>query len=200
MLSETRRPLLGRVILGTLAAGATLAASTACGSLPLLPPALSGGEETTSPQTEETSTSEESTETTQPGNEDAPPAEPEDSDVFSLTIGDCWNQVEASADGISEVPKVDCSEPHDYEVYHLEDIPESGSYPGESTVQMEADDICDAQFEPFVGTPWLESSLDYEPLYPTEDGWNNYDDREVICSISDYSGDQLTGSMEGSGL
>ncbi|MFD6949193.1 hypothetical protein A6A08_05600 [Nocardiopsis sp. TSRI0078] len=197
MLSETRRPLLGRVMLGTLAAGATLAA-TACG-LPLLPPAFTDDGETLSPEPVDTASPTETTETTEPvETETTEPSGPEDTDVFSLFVGDCTNEV-TDEGAFSEAPKIDCSEPHDYEIYHSEDLQESGAYPGFDLVSSMAGDVCHAAFEGFVGTAPETSDLRSTPWFPTEEGWNVQGDREVLCLVYDPAG-QTTGTLAGSGL
>ncbi|PDP86980.1 hypothetical protein CQJ94_14280 [Glycomyces fuscus] len=196
MLSETR-PLFGRVALGTLAVGATLAA-TACGSLPLLPPALQNGGETVTPEPVDTATPTDSAESPEPVETET--AEPEYVNVGTLVLGDCFNEMDRSGDGISEVPKVDCSQPHDYEIYHVGDIQESGDYPGADRVSQLADEMCRAEFDAFIGLPYADSVIDYEPLSPTEDGWNELNDREVLCLAYNMFGEQVTGSLEGSGI
>jgi hypothetical protein len=195
MLSGKRRPLIGRVILGTLAAGATLAA-TACG-LPLLPPAFTnGGDPVEQPEPVNT---EAPTETAEPvETEPSEPAGPEDTDVFSFYVGDCVNEITAEGE-FSEAPKIDCSEPHDQEVYHSEDLQETGAYPGFDRVSEMAGEVCHAAFEGFVGTSYETSSLDFTPWFPTEQGWTELGDREVLCLVFDPAG-QTTGTLAGSGL
>ena len=193
-MSATRRPLLGRITLGILAVGASLALS-ACGQLPLLPPALTGGEEI-SPEPVETETSEAPADPVE--TETQEPAGASDTDVFNIGLGDCLNEMETNTDEqISEVPIIDCSEPHDYEVYHVEDVPDSGAYPGEDAILESADTICRDAFDAWVGTPWAESGIDYTQLYPVEEGWD-LGDREVLCLAYDMAG-QATGTLEGAG-
>ncbi|MFJ9558207.1 septum formation family protein [Nocardiopsis sp. NPDC101807] len=193
-MSATRRPLLGRITIGILAVGASLSLS-ACGQLPLLPPALTGGTEV-SPEPVETS---ETPETPAPEPvESEEPAGASDTDVFNVGLGDCLNEMTQNTDDqISEVPIIDCAEPHDYEVYHVEDIAESGEYPGDTAVQEAADTICRDAFDAWVGMAWAESGIDYTPLYPVEEGWN-LGDREVLCLAYDMAG-QVEGTLEGAG-
>ncbi|MBB6120706.1 septum formation family protein [Nocardiopsis algeriensis] len=189
MMSETRRTPHGRILLGSLAAAGALLSLSACG-FPVLPPGLGGELETTTPEPVETSAPE--TEVT-----DAP-AGPEDTDVFDVYLGDCMNEMETNwDDSVSSVPKVDCSEPHDFEVYHVEDIAESGDYPGEDRVSEMSAAICEPAFETFVGVSYLDSELYYTPLFPTSDGWD-YGDREVLCLIHELDA-QTTGTLEGAG-
>lgn len=193
MLSETRRSLAGRIVLGTLAAGAALSLS-ACGQLPLLPPALSGdsAEETSSPEPTDEEPPEE--DTTDPIETEDPPeqVDPEDADVFSLRVGDCLNEMDSNTDEtISEVPKIDCGEPHDFEVFHTTDLSGGDTFPGEEEVAELADEACLDAFEDFVGVEWESSTLEYTTLFPTAEGWEEHDDREALCMVLDPAGSVL---------
>lgn len=197
MLSETRRSSAGRIVLGTLAAGAALSLS-ACGQLPLLPPALSGdsAEEPATPEpTEEESAPEEATDDPIETEDTPEQVDPEDTDVFSLRVGDCLNEMDSTEDAVSEVPKIDCEEPHDFEVFHTSDLSGDDTFPGEEEVAGLADDACLDAFEGFVGVDWEESTLEYTTLFPTAEGWEDHDDREALCMVLDPAG-QTEGTLE----
>lgn len=197
MLSETRRSLAGRIALGTLAAGAALSLS-ACGQLPLLPPALSGdsAEESVSPEpAEEESTLEETTDDPIDAEDTPEQVDPEDTDVFSLRVGDCLNEMDATEEAVSEVPKIDCEEPHDFEVFHAADLSGGDTFPGEEEVAGLADEACLDAFEGFVGVDWESSTLEYTTLFPTAEGWEDHDDREALCMVLDPAG-QTEGTLE----
>ncbi|MFD3685496.1 septum formation family protein [Nocardiopsis sp. NPDC058631] len=190
-MSATHRPLLGRTVLATLAVGAALSLS-ACGQLPLLPPALTGGQEV-SPEPVET---DDPSETPADPVETETPAGASDTGVFNIGLGDCLNEMETNPDEqISEVPVIDCSELHDYEVYHVEDITETGAYPGDDAVSEAADALCRDAFDAWVGMAYADSGINYTPLYPVEEGWD-LGDREVLCLAYDMAG-QVQGSLEG---
>lgn len=199
MLSETRRSPAGRIVLGTLAAGAALSLS-ACGQLPLLPPALSGdsAEETTAPEPTEGESSEGQETSEDPiETEDTPEqVDPEDADVFSIRVGDCLDEMDSNADEtVSEVPKIDCGEPHDFEVFHTTDLSGGDTFPGEEEVAGLADEACLDAFEGFVGVEWESSALEYTTLFPTAEGWEDHDDREALCMVFDPAG-QTEGTLE----
>ncbi|QUX28171.1 septum formation family protein [Nocardiopsis akebiae] len=195
MLSETRRPLFGRVVLGTLAVGATLVATTACGSLPLLPPALQNGGETVAP---------EPTDAVEPtaSEETAEPVSPGTVDVFSLEVGDCFIESEMEtalfSEGISEVPLVDCSQEHDSEFFYSHQLTDA-EYPGDSAVQTEADEVCKGEnFTGFIGVDYLDSEIYAYYLTPTQDSWDHADDREIICYATTANiGEMVTGTLAG---
>ncbi|TDQ51596.1 septum formation family protein [Actinorugispora endophytica] len=115
-------------------------------------------------------------------------------DVFTLVVGDCLSSSTGEGE-VSSVPTVDCAEPHDSEVYASHMIAD-GAYPGEDAIYTEAEEVCTTEFETFVGMAYLDSELDFEYLYPTEDSWNELDDREILCMVVDPAG-QTTGSLEG---
>ena len=116
-----------------------------------------------------------------------------ESDVFSIKVGDCLN--DGGVDGeVSEVPTVDCAEPHDSEAYKSI-IMEDGDYPGEDAVLSQADTDCNAAFTDFVGVTYDESVLTFAYYYPTEASWEQ-GDREILCLIYDEAG-KTTGSLAG---
>ena len=120
-------------------------------------------------------------------------AEAGQQDVFSVALGDCFNDDGAAANSeISDLPAVPCAEPHDNEVYFLFDLP-GDEFPVD--VDQLADDGCFAQFATFVGAPYETSVLDYFPIQPTVETWAE-GDREVICSVFEPEV-QTTGTLAG---
>lgn len=119
--------------------------------------------------------------------------------VFSLAVGDCFDDEAGADEEITSVPMVDCDEPHDNEVYHVFDLEDAADYPGDAAVQEAADEGCLDAFEPFVGTPYLDSELEYFTITPTAQSWEDADDREVICSVYELSFDKMEGTMRGVG-
>jgi hypothetical protein len=115
-------------------------------------------------------------------------------DVFDLEVGDCLAEIQDTEEIVS-LPTVPCSEPHSEEVYAAVTLPE-GDFPGEEAVAAQADELCTAEFESFVGLPYEESVLYYNYLYPSdEQSWNSgY--REVVCSVYDPAG-EVSGSLRG---
>lgn len=117
-------------------------------------------------------------------------------DVFTLSVGDCLD--EQTGEEISDVPLVPCSEPHDMEVFG-EITLDDGDWPGVDVVGQQADEGCYAQFEAFVGLPYEESTLLFSSYMPTQQGWEEFDDRLVSCLIMDPAG-KTTGSLAGAGI
>lgn len=112
--------------------------------------------------------------------------------VFSMKVGDCLKEPDGSE--VSDVELVPCDQPHDYEFYSESELP-AGDYP--SDVDALAEPICVDAFEAFVGTPYDQSSLEVTWFTPTQEGWEQQDDRLVQCIIFDPAG-ETTGSVQGS--
>jgi len=117
--------------------------------------------------------------------------------VFDLEVGQCFDDPN-SFDEVSDVPIVECVEPHDNEIYEVFDLPD-GDYPGIDSVEETSQQACLASFEVFVGSDYATSALDIGYLYPTSETWRS-GDREVVCMVYDLSGSKLTSTVRGSGL
>lgn len=115
-------------------------------------------------------------------------------DVFTIQVGDCLNDADA-AEEVTEVPLVPCAEPHDSEVY-ASIIVTGEEFPGQAAVQEEAETGCRADFESFVGVPYLDSIYDFSYYFPTEASWGG-GDREILCVIYDPAGQPVTGTLAG---
>ncbi|WP_263119144.1 hypothetical protein [Cellulomonas sp. RIT-PI-Y] len=119
-----------------------------------------------------------------------------DANVFTVAVGDCLDLASADlADEVSSLPTVPCSDAHDSEIYAEEELP-AGDFP--TDLDAQADDFCYGEFATFVGVPAENSSLGYQPMTPTEGGWEQMDDRVVQCIV--MSAEPVTGTLEGSGL
>lgn len=117
--------------------------------------------------------------------------------VFSLEVGDCFQDPGAGVEEIADVKTIDCGEPHDLEVYASFDL-DDGDFPGASAVDELAGTGCLLRFADYVGRDYATSSLDFGVLFPTSDSWGS-GDRTVKCALVDIDGRPLTGSMKDSG-
>lgn len=116
-----------------------------------------------------------------------------DLDVFTLTVGDCFND-EGSGESISSVPVVPCADPHDNEVYFEFELPD-GDFPGDDALTAAADETCTREFQTFVGIAYEESELYWFDLRPTQGGWEEIGDRVIQCAVYDAS--PVTGTLKG---
>jgi hypothetical protein len=117
----------------------------------------------------------------------------DEGNVFSLSVGDCFTSIEATE--ISDVPLVDCSEPHEHEVYAIWNI--GDTLPSQDSMNQG----CVDRFEDAIGLPFEDSEIYAFAITPTADSFDS-GDREVICYSAepDESGEvaQVTGSVLGS--
>lgn len=113
-------------------------------------------------------------------------------DIFNLKLGDC--KMESPSGLIQDADVVPCSEPHDEEVYYEITMPD-GEF-SEADVDAASQECIGDAYTSFVGISYDESSLEVYPITPTQDTWDQLDDRIVQCMIIDPAG-QTTGSLKG---
>lgn len=119
-----------------------------------------------------------------------------ESDVFTIKVGDCLNDLDVADGEVSSVPIVDCAEPHDTEAFARTEST-SDSYPGSDALFAELDAYCQGDvFVDFVGLPYDDSRYYTTGYIPTSGSWEERGDRELLCTIGDPDG-QTTGSLEG---
>jgi len=125
------------------------------------------------------------------------PAAGTEDDVFSLVVGDCFNE-ETDAETVSTVDIVECSVPHAWEAYAAIEM-DQAEYPGDEETQTQADQVCYDPFTEYVGVDVDTSIYNYSFYYPTAETWADpvLQDREILClGFADDDSD-LTGSIEG---
>ncbi|HUG07621.1 MAG TPA: septum formation family protein [Acidimicrobiia bacterium] len=125
-----------------------------------------------------------------------------DLEVMSLQVGDCFDDPEDLEDVVYDVAAVPCIEPHDNEVFAVASLADAfpRAFPGQDALWEYSYDVCSGSlFDSFVGTPYLESSLDVFSFTPTQESWDD-GDREFVCAVFRLDGEQLTGSARESGL
>jgi hypothetical protein len=119
-------------------------------------------------------------------------AEAEDTSVFDLEVGQCLN-TETDEGEVSEVPIVDCSQPHQGEIYALPQLPD-GAFPGDDAVAQAAEQECAGQaFTDYVGVPYQESEFEVTFLLPNADSWSG-GDREIACVVASTEPGSVRGS------
>ncbi len=115
-------------------------------------------------------------------------------EVFSLEVGDCFEDPPSTQAQVAEVTIVDCDDPHDQQVYSVFEIDEAG-FPGQEQIDQRARQGCVDRFEDYVGVSYADSELFATWLYPTEVSWDA-GDREVVCVLF-LEDDQLVGAQRG---
>lgn len=125
-----------------------------------------------------------------------PITEAQSHSVFELNVGDCLVLDQAPEDNAENLPAIDCSQPHDGEIYAEREMTEN-SYPGNQAAQTQTKQFCRDKFEPFVGLSLEQSALNVTYLYPTQESWDQQDDRIIQCIIVDQAGG-VSGSLRNS--
>lgn len=117
--------------------------------------------------------------------------------VMDLEVGDCFDaSALEGADEVSTVDTVDCSEEHTGEVFGSLEHAESETAPALQDLFDEADEHCYYEFQSFVGVPYEESAHEYYVVSPTQESWENADDRTSLCLLVS---EPVSGSLENSG-
>lgn len=107
--------------------------------------------------------------------------------------------MEDVAGEIQDTDVVPCSEPHDEEVYFEFEL-EGDEFPGGEAIDAEGEAQCLPAFEDYVGIDFQSSTLSLFWITPTQDTWEQLNDRVVQCVLYHYEGEQLTGSMKGAAV
>jgi hypothetical protein len=115
-------------------------------------------------------------------------------EVIRLEVGDCLDQSELEGTEVTSVETKECTEPHDAEVFASVEHAD-GEYPGREGIEEFAEKECTARFEEFVGMTYAESELYFSTLSPTEEGWDEADDRTSLCIL--LSDAPVSESLEG---
>lgn len=113
-------------------------------------------------------------------------------DIFALKLGDC--KTESSTGELTSADVVPCSEPHAEEVFHEITMPD-GEF-SDDDVNAASEECYGEAFTTFVGLPYEESVLDTVQIVPTQETWDELNDRVVQCLIVEEGG-QTVGSLKG---
>ena len=124
--------------------------------------------------------------------------------VFDVQPGQCFAAQEKLEAEIATLDAIPCDGPHRQESYAIvayEPPPglQVDAFPGDANLKSYADAKCAEQFEGYVGISYLDSSLFFTYLTPSARGWEQSDDRSVVCFIT-TTGTELTSSVKASKL
>jgi len=120
--------------------------------------------------------------------------------VFRIRLGDCLTSLpfDTTLESARAVP---CSEPHIYEVVGAFNVPGApgAPYPGDTRMEQYAVQ-CVSEFEKYVGARFQYSQYTVESyIHPSEESWDQLDDREILCFGSHMSVTSRIGSMRNVG-
>ena len=114
--------------------------------------------------------------------------------VDELREGDCFNT--SDEEEISDVDGVPCTEAHEFEVFGLANYEGDGTYPPDSELDGIFAQVCESDFEAYVGVPYAESEIWGTMISPSEDSWSS-GDRSFICVLFEQDDPELTESLAG---
>jgi hypothetical protein len=115
--------------------------------------------------------------------------------IAEVRVGDCFDLKDPNADVIEEVDAKVCSEPHEYEMIFVGDMP-GDAYPSVDAMDQFAYEACIPAFGSYVGLSYEQSRYDLTYVTPTEDSWNE-GDHAVQCAAYDPDNTELTASLRG---
>jgi hypothetical protein len=108
--------------------------------------------------------------------------------AFAIEVGDCLN-LPSELNQVQSVEGVPCTQAHNAQAYALFDLTGfSDAFPGSAAFEEQAAEGCYERFQSFVGISYEQSELYFSFLGPTEDGWVELDDREIVCLLVPESG------------
>lgn len=116
-------------------------------------------------------------------------------DVYDARVGDCFTEDEQNA--LLTLDLVPCREAHGSEIYALPML--TGDYPGDREMEQLAEQLCTEEFSPYVGAELKDSTLLFSYFYPDRQAWTNPANLHLVCFVTDKNGEQIHGSVKGSG-
>jgi hypothetical protein len=119
--------------------------------------------------------------------------------AFDLRPGDCFNDTDNEAEEFESLRVVPCDDPHDNEIYASFDYPadDGEPFPGIEAIYEFGEPECFDAFEAFVGSGYDESEFDFDLIYPIQEGWDEFDDRTILCYLWQFELEKIEGSAEG---
>ncbi len=127
-----------------------------------------------------------------PPTTEAPPSDGEEVSVFELRAGDCI-QDEIGSGQVQRLVRVDCSIPHEFEVYREALIDSTITEFDEEAISAQAEEVCRTSLADYV-PPTDTRDLKFKWFQPTEDSWNQEDDPDrVITCLLFYEDGPLIG-------
>ena len=122
------------------------------------------------------------------------------SSVLDLKVGDCI-QLPNTKTAVT-IDHTSCSEEHQGEVSAIVETSPNGAddaFPGDSELNLQAEEACVSSFTAYVGSDYVTSSLDVSWLVPTEQSWKD-GDRHIACVVYAQGDQKLTQSVKDSNL
>jgi hypothetical protein len=115
---------------------------------------------------------------------------------FGIEVGDCLDFPTATSNAL----EIDCAEPHEGEMYIVDervlDEDPSVPYPTEDEWDEIATFVCDGPFEDYTGYSASDENVNliYSYVFGLEEDWYDVDSRLLSCVVVSYDGTLLEGS------
>ncbi|MEV7973943.1 septum formation family protein [Cellulomonas sp. NPDC089187] len=157
--------------------------------------ACSSGDDSTSSSDTTASTPASASEEVEEVDEVVETAEPTDTDVMDLKVGDCMDDSIADGEEVFSAGTIPCDQPHTREIYaemELTNVTQLADVEG-----SDLETFCVNEFATFVGTAYEDSILNATTLKPTTSSWA-FGNRTAQCIV--ISDEPVTGTLAGSGL
>lgn len=155
--------------------------------------AMLDGASSTTATGQSSSTSESSTSSSSSSSSDTPSPDSSTVDAFSLSVGDCFQ--DPAVDSVQSVTALPCDQPHYAEAFHVFDVADAATFPGEQAMSDAASEGCRPAFQSFIGKDYDTSELQVFHFAPSAETWVT-GDREVLCAVYDPAG-MTTGTLAG---
>ncbi len=116
----------------------------------------------------------------------------------NLQVGDCFDEPAGVEETIDDVQHRPCTDPHGAEVVFVGNYtPDSDTYPSNEQFRTFFEGSCTAAFNSYTGLDFItDTTYDMSAYTPTIEGWNDDDDRKVICYAIRLDGAQMSASIK----
>lgn len=124
--------------------------------------------------------------------------------VFDVKVGQCFQAPTEVRAELTDLVSVPCAQAHRQESiavlpYQAPKGADPSLYPGDTALSTFAEGGCAQAFGTYVGISYLDSSLYFTYLLPSARGWEQGEDRSVICFVT-TTGPELTSTVKGAKL
>ena len=121
-------------------------------------------------------------------------------DIDALDVGDCF--ADPGLFDVATVETIDCSEPHDMELFARSELAYGSVFPGDQTLFDTLMNTCFNHFETYVDHDYQTSAYDFTAFIPTRESWDQ-GDRTGLCALvgidATFNPIVTTGSARNSG-
>lgn len=107
--------------------------------------------------------------------------------LLRLQVGDCFDSAATASSQGTFAWVVDCTMPHDTEVFFVTTVPDPGGFPSVDVWASYSNSQCSPAFHAYLGSGWDKASLLAQYVHPSEADWNR-GSRSLVCYAQDMQG------------